>query len=162
MSCSNSGSKIYSYFAACGAVLVSSSCSRITANVLISSSLSPSSSLRNTCAGNNYGSLTGRSGTTHKGYESLGEVRTVLGVSLSSRTAGKVNVVLTGSYSVTSNFAVGAVCSRVCECKLSVGVSCGELGLTNVADHRGNEDSSEYTDDSDNNDELDKGEAFHL
>lgn len=146
MSCSNSGSKIYSYFAACGAVLVSSSCSRIATNILISSSLSPSSSLRNTCAGNNYSSLTGRSGTTHEGYESLGEVRTVLGVSLSSRTTGKVNIVLTGCYSVTCNFAVGAVCSRIGVNKLSIRVSCGELGITNVTHHRGNEDSCENTD----------------
>ena len=162
MSSSNSSSKIYSYFTGSSAVLVSGSCSRIATNILISSSLSPSSSLRNTCAGNNYSSLTGRSGTTHEGYESLREVRTVLGVSLSSRTTGKVNIVLTGCYSVTCNFAVGAVCSRVGECELSVGVSCRKLGLTNIADHRRYEDSSEYTDDSDNNDELNKGETFHL
>ena len=89
-------------------------------------------------------------------------MRTILGVVLTSGTGSEVISSSTGSYSVTGNFAVGAVCSRVGECELSVGVSCRKLGLTNIADHRRYEDSCENTDNCDNNDELDKGEAFHL
>ena len=162
MLCSNSGRENYAYFAGSSAIGINGSSYRITTNVLIRISLSPSSSLRNTNVGDNYCSLTGSSGTTHEGYESLRKVRTILGVVLTSGTGSEVISSSTGSYSVTGNFAVGAVCSRVGECKLSVGVSCRKLGLTNIADHRRYEDSSEYTDDSDNNDELNKGEAFHL
>ena len=162
MLCSNSGRENYAYFAGSRAVGINGSSYRITTNVLIRISLSPSSSLRNTNVGDNYCSLTRSSGATHKGYESIRKVRTILGVVLTSGTGSEVISSSTGSYSVTGNFAVGAVCSRVGECELSVGVSCRKLGLTNIADHRGNEDSCENTDDCDNNDELDKGKAFHL
>lgn len=162
MSCSNSGRENYACFAGSSAVGINGSSYRVTTNVLIRSSLSPSGLLRNTNIGDNNSCLTGSSGTTHEGYESLRKVRTILGVVLTSGTGSEVISRSTGSYSVTSNFAVGAVCSRVGECELSVGVSCRKLGLTNIADHRRYEDSSEYTDDSDNNDELNKGETFHL
>ena len=159
---SNSIRKINAYFAGSSAVGINGSSYRITTNVLIRISLSPSSSLRNTNVGDNYCSLTRSSGATHEGYESIRKVRTILGVVLTSGTGSEVISSSTGSYSVTGNFAVGAVCSRVGECELSVGVSCRKLGLTNIADHRRYEDSCENTDDCDNNDELDKGEAFHL
>ena len=162
MLCSNSIRKLNAYFAGSSAVGINGSSYRITTNVLIRSSLSPSSSLRNTNVGDNNSCLTGSSGATHEGYESIRKVRTILGVVLTSGTGSKVISSSTGSYSVTGNFAVGAVCSRVGECELSVGVSCRKLGLTNIADHRRNEDSCENTDNCDNNDELNKGETFHL
>ena len=162
MLCSNSGRENYAYFAGSRAVGINGSSYRVTANILVRISLCPSSLLRNTNIRDNNCCFTGSSGTTHEGYESLRKVRTILGVVLTGRTGSKVISRSTGGYSVTSNFAVGAVCSRVGECELSVGVSCRKLGLTNIADHRGNEDSCENTDNCDNNDELDKGKAFHL
>ena len=84
-------------------------------------------------------------------------MRTIFSIFCACSSTGKINLKrCTTTYSVTCNFAVGAVCSRIGVSKLSVRVSCGKLGLTNIADHRGNEDSC------DNNDELDKGKAFHL
>ena len=143
-------------------VLFYCSSSRITANIFICCSLSPSCLIRNTC-GRNYNSCNTAGGrTTHQRLQCLRKVRTILGVVLTSGTGSKVISRSTGCYSVTCNFAVGAVCSRVGECELSVGVSCRKLGLTNIADHRRYEDSCENTDDCDNNDELDKGKAFHL
>ncbi len=162
MLCSNSGRENYAYFAGSRAVGINGSSYRVTANILVRISLCPSSLLRNTNIRDNNCCFTGSSGTTHEGYESLRKVRTILGVVLTSGTGSEVISSSTGSYSVTGNFAVGAVCSRVGECELSVGVSCRKLGLTNIADHRGNEDSCENTDNCDNNDELDKGKAFHL
>ena len=135
MLCSNSGRENYAYFAGSSAIGINGSSYRITTNVLIRISLSPSSSLRNTNVGDNYCSLTRSSGATHEGYESLRKVRTILGVVLTSGTGSEVISSSTGSYSVTGNFAVGAVCSRVGECELSVRVSCRKLGLTNIADH---------------------------